>query len=133
MKWPFGRYTTVMSYFQEVFFTKAKQCSTIHFAIASNIIMYVRLEWFIICVIPVFIWAVTPNRYYFMRIPILFFFRNKPAAFQDQNFFAGFGKCISHRAAATAGANNDDVVMIVHNNTLCSKEKLVSKKNLSGG
>src|SRR6266542_4280960 len=96
----------------KIAFTKTEQCSAIHFAVAAYIIMNKGFKRFIIFIEPNIVRSVAPNGYHLMCIPILFFFRNKSAAFQNQNPLAARCKFISHRAAATTGADDDYVVLI---------------------
>src|SRR6266487_116364 len=122
----------------KIAFTKTKQCSAIHFAVAAYIIMYKRFKRFIILVEPDIVRAVTANSYNLMCIPILFFFRNKSAALQNQNPLAARCKFIRHRAAAATGTDDNNVVMITHRkvysfqySVIKCKEKSIIKKCLS--
>src|SRR4051812_44240186 len=113
--WPLRRCAAIMLHLFKFAFTKTEQCSAIHFTVAAYIIMNKRFEWFIIFFKPFIVRAIAANSYYFMCIPILFFFRNKSAAFQNQNPLATRCKFIRHRAAAATGSDDDNVVMISHN------------------
>src|SRR5687767_1093319 len=103
-----------MFYFREIAFTKTKQRGTIHFTVAPYIIVYIRFEGFIILIIPILIRAITTQRHYFMRIPVLFFFWNKAASFQYQYFLSCCCQFISHRTAAAPGADDDNIKMVSH-------------------
>jgi hypothetical protein len=100
-----------------------------HFAVAAYIIMNKRFKRFIIPVEPFNIRTLTSNSYHLMCFPILFLFRNKSAAFQNQNSLAARCKFLSHCASPAAGADDDYVIMIAHIKfyVLCFCSKLVAQ------
>src|SRR3954469_15176929 len=113
--WPLRRCAAIMLHLFKIALAKTEQCSAIHFAVAAYIIMNKRFKWLIIFIEPFIVRAIAANSYYFMCIPVLFFFRNKSAAFQNQNPLAAWCKFICHRTAAATGTDDDNVVMITHN------------------
>src|SRR5215510_449619 len=86
------------------------------------------LERFIVLVVPFFIGTIATFCYYFMRIPIFFFFRDEASPFQDKNFFTGWSKPIGKSASATASANYYYVVMISHDSPI----KMIHKRKTNG-
>src|SRR6266496_3369626 len=72
-------------------------------------------EWFVILVVPFFVWAIATFRYDFMWVPVFFFFWNKSPSFKDKNFFAGRRQFMSNSAAATTGSDYNNIIVICHN------------------
>src|SRR5688572_7963672 len=101
-----------MFYFGKIAFAETKQGSAIHFAVATHVVVDIWLERLAPAIVPVFAGAISSFGHHFVRIPVFLLFGYETASFEDQYFFARCRQFISHGAATTAGAYDDDIVMI---------------------
>src|ERR1044072_6842456 len=101
-----------MTHFAKILLAHSKERRAIKFGIAANIIIGVRMEFFAVPIAPLFFGIVFRFRHYSFGAPIVFFARQKSAAFEEQNAFAGWRQRISEGASAGPRPDNNYVIMV---------------------
>src|SRR5438876_1089220 len=104
----------MMANFTEIFLAQPEQSRAEKFGVAAHVIVCVRVQVFAILVAPDFFRVVFALLVDGLGAPIVLFARHVRAALNEQNPLATRGEPMCQRAAARAGADDDDVEVIVH-------------------
>jgi len=100
----------------EVFGTHAKHGGAVDFGLSSNVIGLLWVKGLIVFVVPRFSGVVAVLKEYSRGIPVELFLGKKRAALEDEDTLARACEMESKGSAASAGANDDCVVGIRHEN-----------------
>ena len=103
----------VTSNLTEICFSEAEQGGPIKFRIATDIVVGVRVELLSVLVMPHLFSLIFSFEIDGARVPVIFFARNVAAALKEKNLFACRGELMRQRAAASAGAYDDHIVMVL--------------------
>src|SRR5215813_3870641 len=92
------------------------------------------MELFAVFVVPDLLGLVLSLEIHSAGIPVVFLPRNVAAAFQEQNALAGGSQLMRQGAAAGAGADNDDIEMVLRGHIFTPfRQRLVVLPRLYGG
>src|SRR5438874_1264316 len=108
---PSRRYPVVMFEFAKIFLAHAKQRGAVELRCATHEVMRPWLKGFTAVIIPGVLRDIAVVEEDRVDIPVLFLARQKGAALQEQNAFAGGCQTVRQRAAAGASANDDHVIV----------------------
>src|ERR1041385_593248 len=89
-----------------------EQRGAVELRVAPDVVVRVGVEFLSVLVPPLFLRAVAALEHDGLRIPVLLLAGNVVAALEQQDALARGSKPVRQRAAARAGADEDDVVVV---------------------
>ena len=92
--------------------TQAEQRRSIEFCVSSHVVVRVGMQRFTVLIAPLFPGLVFRFNIHSVRVPIRLFATHVAAAFENQDFLAGWSQRIGQSAASGARADNDDVEVL---------------------
>src|ERR1700685_323518 len=98
--------------FIEVAFPQPQQNGAVDLAVAAHEIMKAGMKAFAVGAVPGLWCLIARIHKYGLAVPILAFARQVAAALQQEDALSRFRQPPRHGAAARAGTNNDDIVMV---------------------
>src|SRR5215471_14967757 len=101
----------MMDNLSEIPLAEPEQGRTVEFRVAANVVVGVRMERLPVLVTPRLFGVVFRLDIDRTRVPVIFFAPDIVATLEQQNLLARGRKLVRERAAAGAGADDDDVVM----------------------
>src|SRR6266516_367612 len=101
-----------MAQLAEVALPQPEQRGAVELRVAPDVVVRVRVEFLSVLVPPLFLCAVAALEHDRLGVPVLLLAGNVDAALEQQDALAGGSEPVGQRAAARAGADDDDVIMV---------------------
>src|SRR5437899_10132238 len=101
-----------MAQLAEATLPQPEQAGALKLRVAADVIVRVRMEFLAVLVPPLFLRAVAALEHDRLGVPVLLLARHVVAALEQQDALAGGSEPVGQRAAAGAGADDDDVIMV---------------------
>src|SRR6266540_2354156 len=112
--WPRGRDAAVMTNLSKILFAQTEQRRAVKLGVAADVIICVRMQVLAVLVAPDFLRVVFALLVDRLGAPVVFLPRHVRAALNEQNSLTASGQPIRQRAAARAGANDDNIEVVSH-------------------
>jgi hypothetical protein len=113
-EWPGGGDAGVVPHFAEIALAETEEDRPVDLRVAADVVLRVWPKRNAVLVVPELGRHITLPAEDLLRVPVLGFARQVATAFEQQDPLAGRGEPVRERAAAGAGADDDDVVMVAH-------------------
>src|SRR5215467_948994 len=117
--WPGWGNPAEMPDFPKVFPAQAEEGRAVELRVSPDVIIRVRMERLPVLIAPFFLGLILALDVDRSRIPVGLFATYVIAALQDQDTLAGRGQCVGQRASASAGPDDDYVVVLVRGHKSC--------------
>src|SRR6516162_8002595 len=110
---PSRRYAAVVLYLSKVLLPQPEESRTVKLCVSTYVVVGVRMEWFAVFVSPDLLRLILPLDVDSAGIPVGFFARDIVAPLEQQDSLAQRRQSVSQRPATCAGADDDNVELVV--------------------